>query len=288
MSISNLPPYWENGQPTESPDGYSCVLAVVQQERGLTQVESPAPEFFTSSASKHATNTSFQRSHPMGSGERYDNRTSVVETDMSQESTTDSVSRRGSACADDECSEEELRIELDERMVYIWEVIGRLLNKKCRDCPKKRELWLSIIEGNTDDDLWLWVDGDEEWLREQQIISCSGYPDPTDRPNAQSALRRRIARKRYPPVTARNEKVRNATPEKRACAIAWLVASSKGVEKLFVLSGCTPPMFRTPEIASTLTSMVGKWWNTFPAQTNTWENTLTRTKEDGTMKSQDT
>ncbi|KAI6021086.1 hypothetical protein EDC04DRAFT_381090 [Pisolithus marmoratus] len=128
----------------------------------------------------------------------------------------------------------------------------------------KERLWLQIIEGLVDDDVWLWVDGDEEW-----------FP-----------LRRRIALQRYPTVTGihgkRNERVDNATPAQRVCAIAaWLIVSSKGVAELFAFHGRTPPMFRTPWIAETLRYIIRDFRDAFPSQTSVWENALVKSKEDG-------
>ncbi|KAI6001452.1 hypothetical protein EDD15DRAFT_1680960 [Pisolithus albus] len=258
MSIDNLPLYWENGhgrEPAEPFGSYSRVLAV-QQEWSPTPVESLAPDFLTSSLSKNATNMSPQRSHP--TGERHGNGTNGVEPYMSQDPTTRSGSQRGSVLADDEHfvrrSEEELRKEKDWRMWFVQHVIEELLSDevKCYSCSGRQELWLRMIEGNDDDDdLWLWVDGDEEWLTKQDRHYW-GYIDPTDWLSARSALSRRISRKRCPPLTGRNEKVRNARPEQRICAIAWLIANSKGVADLFAAHGRTPLTFRTPKLASTL------------------------------------
>ncbi|KAI6009206.1 hypothetical protein PISMIDRAFT_478548 [Pisolithus microcarpus 441] len=290
MSISNLPSYWENGhgrEPTEPSEGYLRILAA-QQEWSPTPVESLAPGFLTSSLSKNATNMNFQRSHPTGSAERHDNRTNVVEPYVSQDPTSRSGSQRGSALVDDEHfvrrSEEELRKVPDRRMVFIFRVITELLDEAVYHyCPRVEELWLRIVEGDDDDDdLWLWVDGDEEWLSTSKgEILYWGSPLPGHWLSARSALRRRITRKRYPPATARNEKVRGATPEQRISAIAWLIASSKGVAELFAFHGRTPPTFRTPHIAVTLGWIICEPLDAFPSQTNDWENTLRRSKEDG-------
>ncbi|KAI6001450.1 hypothetical protein EDD15DRAFT_2361856 [Pisolithus albus] len=287
MSIGNLPSYWENGngrEPAESFGGYSRILAV-QQEWSPTSVESLAPDFLTSSLSKNAANMSFQRSHPTGSAEGQGNSTNGVEPYMSQDPTTRSGSQRGSALADDERfvrrSEEELGEEPDTRMKFVWHVIKESLYDEVDCCsgPGERELWLRTIEGDDEDnDLWLWVDGDEELTKQDR--GYWGYICSADWLSAQSALRRRVARKRYPPATARNEKVRNARPEQRICAIAWLIANSKGVADLFESHGCTPLTFRTPKLASTL-SKICKNWDALPSQTDDWESALRRSKEDG-------
>ncbi|KIK21958.1 hypothetical protein PISMIDRAFT_527033 [Pisolithus microcarpus 441] len=221
---------------TESYHGDSGLHAVTQHISDPTAPELSMPKYVTPLAMLRTTaNTSLQRS-PVGSVEGHGDGPSVVGTYMSQDPTT-SGSQQGSALADDDHfirkPEEELRREPDRRMRFVWRVIEKLLDEMgCDDCPRRRELWLRIIEGDDDDDdLWLWVDGDEEWLTKQGILPDRAIPDSTDWLSAQSALRRRIAWKRYPPVTARNQKVRNAAIKQRACAIAWLVASSKGLPR---------------------------------------------------------
>ena len=69
-------------------------------------------------------------------------------------------------------------------------------------CPKIRELWIQIIEGNdATDDVWLWMDGDEQWLREHLKDSNLGKTaeyHKRDWVDSQSALpcRRRIRKPR--------------------------------------------------------------------------------------------
>ncbi|KAI5989521.1 hypothetical protein EDD15DRAFT_1304036 [Pisolithus albus] len=285
----NFPPYRENRNqslPTESYHGDSRLHADAQRLSDPTAPELFTPNFVTPSMLKKTAKTSLQRS-PMASVEGHGDGTNLVETYKSQDPTTSCMSQRGSALADDvrfmwRSEEEPRNLEPDGRVKFVWNVIGFLLCQvKGYDCPRGQELWLRVIEGDdNEDDLWLWVDGDEEWLREQTWIW--GDPDPTDWPSAQSALRRRIARKRYPPPTARNEKVRNATPEQRACAITWLIASSKGVAELFASLGRSPPTLRTPYIVFPLSRfVVCEDWGAFPSQTNAWESSLARSREDG-------
>ncbi|KAI6100435.1 hypothetical protein EDD16DRAFT_1655525 [Pisolithus croceorrhizus] len=148
-------------------------------------------------------------------------------------------------------------------MEFVWNAIGSIVwVGDCPDYLKEHQLWLSIIEGDVDDDLWL------------RLL-------PNDWLDAQSALRRRVTLQRYPPATARNEKVRSATPEQRISAIAWLIVSSKGVAELFASHGRTPPTFRTPKIAGTLSGIIGLYWGAFPSHNDAWENVLKKSKEDG-------
>ncbi|KAI6021088.1 hypothetical protein EDC04DRAFT_381297 [Pisolithus marmoratus] len=179
-------------------------------------------------------------------------------------------------------------MQRDYRAALVLGVIHELRNGIYRFhvCPKIQALWLQILEGEVDDDLWLWVDGDEEWLRENLVPYLGIHlPAGSEWADAQSALRCRVTHQRYPTVTGshgkRNETVYNATPEQRICAIVWLIANSKGVAELFASHGLTPPTFRTPEIPSILHHISGRYWNAFPSQTILWENARAKAKEDG-------
>ncbi|KAI6160452.1 hypothetical protein EDD17DRAFT_813006 [Pisolithus thermaeus] len=178
MSISNMLPYLGDGHQsrlTESCDGYSRILPVALELWDPTLLESLAPELVTPSVSRNAANTSFQCLHSTDSTEGHRNSSNMVETDMSQDHTTSSKSWQSSALADDERfmrRSEGQQVYEDRRMGFIWRLIKVLLNRvDCYDCPRTRELWLSIIEGEADDDLWLWVDGDEEWLIHNAVSS---------------------------------------------------------------------------------------------------------------------
>ncbi|KAI6141217.1 hypothetical protein BKA82DRAFT_22726 [Pisolithus tinctorius] len=149
-------------------------------------------------------------------------------------------------------------------------------------CRMHKVLWLRLIEGDVDDDVWLWADGDSEWLRsEEPDWAPRGMLTEDDWVSAESALRRRVNQRRYPLLTDRNQRVRSATPEQRLSVIAWLIASSKEVAELFTSHGHTPPTFSTPRIAFTLNGIVNKYWDGFPSQTSAWENAIAKAEEDG-------
>ncbi|KAI6027234.1 hypothetical protein EDC04DRAFT_3092031 [Pisolithus marmoratus] len=291
MSFSgrNLSSYLENGHQsrlTESYDADPSVLAVPTRLLwGPTRPESFLHEFVTPTASQNTKNASLKSSHSTHSVEGHGDSTTGIETGKSR-------SQQSCALADDERS-----VRWTEDMVGGWEgwrasfvsgVIRVLLRPACDpfSCPKVRALWLQMIEGHVDDDVWLWVDGDEEWFREIPVLDWVRLWKLTgsEWADAQSALRRRITEQRYPTVTGshgkRNERIRNATPPQRICAIAWLIVSSNGVAELFASHGCTPPTFRTPEIANILNHIIGTCWVAFPSQTSTWENALATSKED--------
>ncbi|KAI6027232.1 hypothetical protein EDC04DRAFT_3142868, partial [Pisolithus marmoratus] len=216
--------------------------------------------------------------------------TNTENTNLPSSPSTDSVQGNGDSDNGVETggSQDPTTRSMDCRASFVFGVIYRLLlhlacNPFC--CSKVRALWLQILEGITDDDVWLWVDGDEEWLREKQNKLYRMQPWELSRSqwaDAQSALRRRIAQQRYPTVTGshgkRNERIRSATPKQRVCAIACLIASSSGVAELYASHGRTPPTFRTPEIASILNHTIGNYWGTFPPQTSAWENALVKSR----------
>ncbi|KAI6021091.1 hypothetical protein EDC04DRAFT_2901439 [Pisolithus marmoratus] len=292
MSFSGRNPssYLEKGHQsrlTESYDVDPSVLAVPPQLLWApTRPESSLREFVTPTASKNTENANLKSSHSTDSVEGHGDGTNGVETSKSGRY------QQGCALADDErfirWSEDMLGGWEGGRPSFVLGVIQKLLEEACDSspCPKVGTLWLQIIEGNADDDVWLWVDGDEAWLRENRMLYWdSRLPSQSEWADAQSALRRRIALQRYPTVTGsygkRNERVRNATPAQRVCAIAWLISSSKGVAELFAFHGRTPPTFRTLEIAITLSRIVVHYWDAFPSQTSAWENALATSKEDG-------
>lgn len=211
------------------------------------------------------------------------------------EDATGRSSQRG-VLADDErvtrLSGQELLVKKDWRMLLILEVIMKWAHHSsvgmARACSGIQELWCRMIEGDTNEDLWLWVDGDEDWLRRRQpgeILWGSASLSEIDWDRAQSALRRRISRQRYPLATgphgSRNERVRNATHEQRFSAIVWLLSSSKGIAELTIQHGYTPPTFRVSKMTSVLSSLIGPCRGVFPAQTKAWEAALVNSKKDG-------
>ncbi|KAI6148921.1 hypothetical protein BKA82DRAFT_997035 [Pisolithus tinctorius] len=282
MSFSYPPSCSENAYPsilTNSSDGDRRVA-----QRGW------GPSSFVSNLdtplmSEDAAHTNFQHSHSGGSLEGLDGSTSTV-VRMSQDVNT-VRSQQGSVLADDECfirRRSEGEPPKEWTVLFIFDVIRGLMDGVLRyRCLVLEELWLRLIEGDVDDDVWLWVDGDEEWLRSEEPDWHSSH-DPYLSENlasAQSALRRRVAQQRCPPATARNQRVRSATPGQRLAVIVWLIASSKEVAELLTSHGCTPPTFRTPHIASLLDRIVGKYWDGFSSETSAWEKTIAKAKEDG-------
>ena len=159
-----------------------------------------------------------------------------------------------------------------------------------RLCPKLRELWLEMIEGSDPtDDIWLWMDGDEQWLKRQfhQNLgwwSFTGAINKADWPDAHSALRRRIHRPRNN-AGQLAERIRNATPEQRVAAICWLICNSSRVKALAIGLGQTPwVMFGPGEIVEDYRWEVGiisSLWEAFPENTAAWERSVMKLEEDG-------
>lgn len=218
-----------------------------------------------------------------------------IESDIDTSEDATGSSQHG-ALADDErvtrLSGQELLEKKDWRMLLILEVIMKWAHPSrfgvARACSGIQELWCRIIEGDTGEDFWLWVDGDEDWLRRRQpgeMLWQSANLNEIDWDRAQSALRRRISQQRYPlasgPNGGRNKRVRNATHEQRFSAIVWLLSSSKGMAELTIQHGYTPPTFRVSKMTSVLSSLIGSCRDVFPVQTRAWEVALVNSKKDG-------
>ncbi|KAI6141243.1 hypothetical protein BKA82DRAFT_729849 [Pisolithus tinctorius] len=55
-------------------------------------------------------------------------------------------------------------------VLFVFRVICCLMDRLWCSCRMRQALWLRLIEGDVDDDVWLWVDGDEEWLRSEEPL----------------------------------------------------------------------------------------------------------------------
>ena len=190
-----------------------------------------------------------------------------------------------------ELSADDLALRGHFRILVILKAIVRGTRQHWLLHPKVRELWIRMIEGNDlTDDVWLWMDGDEEWLRE--------YLGPDRNPSwfhcrnlksncadAQSALRRRINQSRHLRNNAgnlRRERIRNATREQRLAAIFWLTFNSDHVKYLAIALGRTPQgMFGLHCMASIIRGAIRSSWDAFPQGSTAWEVAATKLKEDG-------
>ena len=185
----------------------------------------------------------------------------------------------------------------DYRMAVIFDAIRIATQHAChrwrgRLCPKLRELWLEMIEGSdTTEDMWLWMDGDEQWLREKfsrwQLVqdSFTGADHKGDWIDAQSALLRRIHRPRNN-AGQLAERIRNATPEQRVAAISWLTCNSSRVKALAIELGHTPwGMFGLGQIVQdyrmVVVDTVRDLWRAFPEKKAAWEEAAKKLEEDG-------
>ena len=190
-------------------------------------------------------------------------------------------------------SADDLACRKDYRMAVIFDAIRKATQHTCHCwrgnlCPKLRELWLEVIEGSdTTDDMWLWVDGDEQWLREKSSLwhlvqySFGVATHKGDWLDSQSALRRRIHR---PSNNAGQlaERIRNATPEQRVAAICWLTWNSGRVKALAIELGCTPlGMFGPWGIVNNYSvDQIRDLWETFPTNIAAWEEVVKKLEED--------
>ena len=192
-------------------------------------------------------------------------------------------------------SADDLACQEDYRMAVIFNAIRIGTQHKChlqgiRLCPKLRELWLEMIKGSDPtDDLWLWMDGDEQWLRKkfcEELVGCSftGADHKGDWLDAHLALRRRIHQPRNN-ASQLAERIRNATPEQRLAAICWLTCNSGRVKALTIELGYTPwGMFGPGEIVKDFREEVvtiRDLWEVFPENNAAWEEAAQKLEEDG-------
>ena len=187
--------------------------------------------------------------------------------------------------------EDDLARREDYRIAVIFNAIRIATRHAChlqrRLCPKLRELWVKMIEGSDPTyDMWLWVDGDEQWLRKKfcsMLIKCS-FTEKDDWLDAHLALRRRIHRPRNN-TGHLAQRIRNATPEQRVAAICWLTCNSNRVKALAIELGRTPwGMFGPGEIVEDGRLEVGAirgLWKAFPENTAAWEGAVKTLQEDG-------
>ena len=191
-----------------------------------------------------------------------------------------------------ELSADDLALRGHFRILVILKAIVRGTRQDWRLHPKVRELWIRMIEGNDlTDDVWLWMDGDEEWLREHL---GPGFLDhwfhyrnlKVDWVDAQSALCRRINQSRHLRNNAgnlRGERIRNATREQRLAAIYWLTFNSDHVKDLAIALGRTPQgMFELYYMVSDIDNTIRHSRDAaFPRDSTAWEVAATKLKKDG-------
>ena len=115
------------------------------------------------------------------------------------------------------------------RLKFIWLVVWSCT----QNVDITLQTWLELLEGNTGDDVWLWVDGDEKEAEER--CSMNWWSTPTDGQwrRAVSALSDRYKRKGNQEESAhlaeRRQRVQEADPAMRFLMIAWLIVTSKAV-----------------------------------------------------------
>ena len=147
-----------------------------------------------------------------------------------------------------------------------------------------------MIEGSDPtNDMWLWMDGDEQWLQQefcQTLVKCSftGEDHKGDWLDAHLALRRRIGRRRNN-TGYLAQRIRNATPEQRVAAICWLTCNSSRVKALAIELGHTPwGVFGPGEIVQDRrveVSAICGLWKAFPKSTAAWDEAAKKLEEDG-------
>ncbi|KIJ08675.1 hypothetical protein PAXINDRAFT_18196 [Paxillus involutus ATCC 200175] len=176
-----------------------------------------------------------------------------------------------------------------------WVLRGSLEWHGCESCPKARELWLQMIEGNDDvDEIWLWVDGDEEWIRQNRDTSRWHFWPKLEKDDwvaAQSALRRRIERTQLTPCPVPKKtadltledraRIREATPAQRFAALYWLICTSRCKEEVDLQHGLSS------RSNFALRDLIDEWFRefgsvaSFPEQPEAWNDFLEKRKAMG-------
>ncbi|KIJ06592.1 hypothetical protein PAXINDRAFT_20221 [Paxillus involutus ATCC 200175] len=183
------------------------------------------------------------------------------------------------------------------RVSFVYWVLRRRLSLHgCESqCLKARQLWLQMIEGDDDvDEIWLWVDGDEEWLR-QNRDTCGRWFWPKleeeDLVAAQSALRRRIERTQLTPCPVPKKtadltledhaRLREATPAQRFAALYWLICTSRCKEEVDLQHGLSSRSnFALPDLIDPWFLAFGSLAS-FPKQPEAWNDFLEKRKAMG-------
>ncbi|KIJ05535.1 hypothetical protein PAXINDRAFT_21220, partial [Paxillus involutus ATCC 200175] len=179
------------------------------------------------------------------------------------------------------------------RVSFVYWVLQRSFEwHGCESCPKARELWLQMIEGNDDvDEIWLWVDGDEEWIRQNRDTSRWDFWPKLEKDDwvaAQSALRRRIERTQLTPCPVPKKtadltledraRIREAIPAQRFAALFWLICTSRRKEELDLQHGLSS------RSNFALRDLIHPWFlafgslASFPEQPEAWNDFLEKRK----------
>ncbi|KAL4079720.1 hypothetical protein J3A83DRAFT_1149563 [Scleroderma citrinum] len=207
--------------------------------------------------------------------------------------------KRSNILADDiafvDLSADELPLRESSRVSVIYCAIRKATDHWCPlgydfMCPKLRELWIQMIEGdNSTDDVWLWVDGDEEYIRKGQLSLFVRDISESDWVDAQSALRRRITPSRHSSnktgnysywYKTRNKRIRNTTPKQRFATIVWITFNSNAVRDLTIQLGRTPKVVPYDFVVD-IENITRGSWKAFPQVSGAWEEAVTRLQVDG-------
>ena len=118
-----------------------------------------------------------------------------------------------------------------------------------RDAESK-EAFLELLEGN-EEDVWLWIDGDEEalpelWWNDESLYALAG-----------KALQTRKASRRFESreMAEMRQRVQSESPVVRLAAIAWLSLTSKAMKKRDSKYG------RMDREEWDLSGLMDKWWS---------------------------
>ncbi|KAJ7580583.1 hypothetical protein C8J56DRAFT_961823, partial [Mycena floridula] len=138
-----------------------------------------------------------------------------------------------------------------KRVMAVWWVLRRFPESL------RTRVFLELLQGNGEDDIWLWKDGDEGLIGDVYL-----HPHPPWT-KASAALEKRLSRNRRS-ETAFSSRAHSATPEMRVAMICWLVKTSNSAKKADSDRGLADPD------KWDVGRLVREWWDDLPFKANSW------------------
>ncbi|KAJ6507545.1 hypothetical protein DFH09DRAFT_280961 [Mycena vulgaris] len=144
-------------------------------------------------------------------------------------------------------------IEGGQRIALVWSALERLPVSAIR-----KRVFLQLLRGCDEEDIWLWIDGDEEVMNPGEVVCYDGLPPWK---TAAAALQTRLARQ--PRSSPLRDRVQSVVPEMRVAMILWLVLTSKAYK-----DAAKEGMLDLEEWDLEL--LVDIWWLRVPMRVDDW------------------
>lgn len=131
------------------------------------------------------------------------------------------------------------------------------LNRICAQPPLRKQDGVALLEDN-EEDLWLWVEGDEKFLSAAQNnlgpVNNNSFDNSSY--NVQSSLRAHLWKRRResPQQSALRLRVQKADPSLRVAMITWLMLTSKTAKRADASQG------RADREHWDIMSLIQRWW----------------------------